>query len=75
MISALVMVLPNIIEQFVVEADAIGMGVWAILSQNKRAIALLSKALSPKQQILSINEKEMMAILIAVKKVVFLSTR
>ena len=60
--------LPNFNEVFVVESDASSGDLGVVLSQNGHPIAFFSKALSPKNQALSVYEKEMLAILIAVKK-------
>lgn len=51
-----------------VEADASSNGIGAVLSKKRQPIAFFSKALSANQQILSVYEKEMLVILIAVKK-------
>ena len=40
----------------------------AVLSQGGKPVAYFSKALSPKHQLFSVYEKEMLAILAAVKK-------
>jgi hypothetical protein len=53
---------------FVVETDACATGVGAVLMQNDRPIAFLSKALGPTHQHLSIYEKEFLALIMAVEK-------
>ena len=50
------------------ESDASSEGIGVALSQGGRSIAYFSKGLSPKHQVLSVYEKEMLAILAAVKK-------
>jgi hypothetical protein len=60
--------LPALDKLFVVETDASMVGVGAILMQKGHPIAYISKSLGPKQQAMSIYEKEMLAILHAVTK-------
>lgn len=52
---------------FVVETNASAKGLGAVLMQDKHPIAFISKALSIRQQSLSVYEKELLAILLAVK--------
>ena len=68
MVTAPVLALPKFSEEFVVESDASHQGIGAILSQNGRPLAYFSKILSARHQALSVYEKEMLAILMAVKK-------
>lgn len=68
MSQAPVLSLPNFTTPFVVEVDASGKGVGAVLTQGGRPIAYLSQALSPKHLRLSTYEKELIALLIAVDK-------
>lgn len=63
-----VLALPNFSKPFVVEVDACGTSVGAVLMQDRRPIAFLSQELSLKHQGLSTYENELIAILHAVNK-------
>ncbi|XP_026453896.1 uncharacterized protein LOC113355284 [Papaver somniferum] len=67
MISAPVIDLPNFSQPFTLETDACSTGVGEVLMQNGRPIAFYSKALGPKALALSTYEKELLAIVVAVK--------
>nr|GFB42783.1 hypothetical protein [Tanacetum cinerariifolium] len=58
MMQYLVLALLNFDEEFVIETDASGFGIGAVLQQNKHPIAYMSKTLAPKHQSLSTYEKE-----------------
>ena len=68
MVTALVLALPDFSKDFTVEADASNQGIGVVLNQKGRPIAYFNKALSPRHQTLSVYDKEMLAILVAVKK-------
>ena len=63
-----VLALPNFKELFLVETDACMNGIGVVLMQRNRPIAYLSKALSEKNQLLSIYDKEFLALLMAVQR-------
>lgn len=50
------------------EIDASDSGIVAVLMQDKHPIAYISKSLGPKQQAMSIYERELLAIVYAVQK-------
>ncbi|GKF40465.1 retrovirus-related pol polyprotein from transposon 17.6, partial [Tanacetum coccineum] len=62
MMQSPVLALLNFDEEFVIEIDVSGFGIWAVLQQNKHPIAYLSKTLAPKHQSLSTYEKELLAV-------------
>ena len=60
--------LPDFSLPFVVEIDACAVGVGAVLMQQERPVAYLSKALGPSHQQLSIYEKEFLALIMSIEK-------
>ena len=68
LVSAPVLVLPDFAKTFVIESDTSGVGMGAMLMQEGQAIAFMSKAFFERQRYLPIYEKEMQAILAAIKK-------
>jgi hypothetical protein len=63
-----VLSLPDFSQPFHIETDACGYGVGVVLTQNSHPLAHISKALSPRNQGLSVYEKEYLAILMAVEQ-------
>ena len=53
---------------FIIETNASRVGKGAVLMQNGHPLAFISKALSTAHQALSAYDKEMLAILMAIKK-------
>jgi hypothetical protein len=66
--QAPVLAVPDFKQQFVLETDASNTGIGAVLMQNSHPIAYLSKHLCPRNQALSVYEKECLAILMAIDK-------
>lgn len=67
MVSTPVLALSNFDEDFTIETDASVVGIGAVLSQNRRPLAFLSKGLGATKRAWSTYEKEMLAILEAVR--------
>ena len=63
-----VLALPDFTKPFTVETDACDDGIGAVLLQNSQPIAFLSKALGQTHKVLSIYEKEFLALIMAVER-------
>jgi hypothetical protein len=68
MTSTPVLALPDFSKQFLVEIDASDSGLGAVLMQDDRPMAFLSKPLSQSSKHLSIYEKEFLALIMAVER-------
>ena len=68
MSSCPVLVLPDFTQPFVLECDASGEGVGAVLVQGDHHIAFKSKKLLPHERLYPIYDKEMLAIMHALAK-------
>ena len=63
-----VLALLDFTKPFIIETDACYGGVRAVLMQDKRPLAYLSQSLGPRNLGLSIYEKELLALVMAVTK-------
>lgn len=68
MTSTPVLKLPEYTKEFTVETDASNTGIGAVLTQDGHPLAYFSKALGVRGQAMSTYEKELMAVVTAVKK-------
>lgn len=62
-----ILAMPNFDEIFIIESDASGDGIGAVLSQQGRPIAFMSRALGNSKRSWSIYAKEMLAIIHAIQ--------
>lgn len=63
-----VLSLPNFTKNFVIKCDTSGVVIGSVLMQNNRLIASLSQALKGKHLFIFTDEKELLALVVVVKK-------
>lgn len=68
MVNPPVLALPNFSEPFLIETDASRVRMGAVLMQNGHPIAYISKAFSKRNGLLSAYERELLAVVFAVRK-------
>lgn len=66
LVSAPVLALPDFSKEFILETDASDLGIGAVLMQGEHPLAFISRALGPRNQGLSVYEKEYLSILLAI---------
>lgn len=66
--AAPVLTMPDFSQPFSIECDASRRGIGAVLSQNKKAIAFLSKPLYESSLRKSVYEKELMGLVLAIQQ-------
>lgn len=67
-VSPLVLKLLDFTKIFIVECDALGKGLGDVLMQEERPIAYLSQALKGRSLMLSTYEKELLTLVMAIRK-------
>ncbi|MCO5576760.1 hypothetical protein L7F22_030579 [Adiantum nelumboides] len=63
MTSDLVIILPDLLKPFVVQCDACGNNLVAVLMQDGRVVAYECRVFSNREKTIQINEKEMLAVM------------
>ncbi len=67
LITSPILILPDFNLPFTIQTDASGDAIGAVLMQQNHPIAFVSKSLAPRHQAKSVYERELLAVLFAVK--------
>lgn len=68
LVFAPVLAMPDFSNTLLVETDASGKGIGAILMQQGHPLAYISKSLAPRHQVMSVYDRELLALIFAVTK-------
>ncbi|EGD83709.1 hypothetical protein PTSG_13210 [Salpingoeca rosetta] len=66
--SPTVLAAPDQQQRFVIRADASDVGIGAVLEQNQRPVAFMSRALTAAERNYPVRQKELLALLVALRK-------
>lgn len=68
MVTLPTLALPDFTVPFVIETDASGTSLGAVLTQKQRPLEFFSQQLSPQARLKSVYERELMAIVLTIQK-------
>lgn len=68
LVTAPVLVLPDYTKVFIIETNASGMGIGAVLMQQEHPIAYISRSLTLRHQSMGVYDRELLALIFTVTK-------